>query len=128
MTEYRFHACRLSFSDAKDPMTKNNKWNPPFTKDFEGIMNGIFLFSYAFGMLGIGSQLGDKFDAATVQSIGLELMALIYFILGASIPLFGIDARGFFCALWAINGVVQSVGWPSGIKFVSFFFFFSNNQ
>ena len=118
-----FHACRLSFDDAKDDMTKHHPWDDTFNKDFEGVMDGIFLFTYAIGMLCIGSQLGDRFDAATVQSLGLEIMALIYFIMGASIPLFSLQAKGFFCGLWALNGIVQSVGWPTGIKFgISFLF------
>eukprot|EP00486_Rosalina_sp_Unknown_P005868 CAMPEP_0201576062 /NCGR_PEP_ID=MMETSP0190_2-20130828/21649_1 /ASSEMBLY_ACC=CAM_ASM_000263 /TAXON_ID=37353 /ORGANISM="Rosalina sp." /LENGTH=276 /DNA_ID=CAMNT_0048006479 /DNA_START=25 /DNA_END=856 /DNA_ORIENTATION=+ len=119
-----FHACRLSFDDAKDSMQKNShgNWNPPFTKDFEGVMDGIFLFTYAFGMLFIGSQLGDRFDAATVQSLALEVMALLYFVMGASIPLFDLHGKAFFGALWAVNGLIQSVGWPTGIKLMANWF------
>lgn len=86
--------------------------------------SGIFLFCYALGMLLLGSQLGDRFDAAHVQSLGLILMALVYFVMGASIPLFGLSgltAEIILCGLWAINGVVQSVGWPTGVK-LSFVF------
>eukprot|EP01084_Bolivina_argentea_P294912 507582_1 len=117
-----YHACRQSFQDAKDDMTKNGDWDDTFSKDFEGVMNFIFLGTYALGMLFIGSQLGDKFDASTVHSCGLIFMAAVYFILGASIPLFNLDNTAFFCALWAVNGLVQSVGWPTGIKLMANWF------
>eukprot|EP01083_Nonionella_stella_P006845 19817_1 len=117
-----FHACRQSFQDAKDPLTKTSPWNQTFDKDYEGMMNGFFLFSYALSMLLIGSQLGDKFSASTVHSLGLLGVSTIYFILGASIPLFNLNSRIFFCILWVINGIVQSVGWPTGVKLMANWF------
>lgn len=74
-------------------------------------------------MLLIGSQLGDRFDAAHVQSLGLILMAIVYFVLGASVPIFGLSgltAEIVLCALWAMNGVIQSVGWPTGVKLICY--------
>ena len=106
-----FHACRQSFPDAQDELTKTAKWDQTFNKGFEGTMDGIFLFTYALGMLFVGAQLGDRFDASTVHSVGLLVMAIIYFIMGASIPLFNLHSKGFFVMLWAFNGLVQSVGW-----------------
>ena len=121
-------------------MSTTDHWKEVFSKEFEGTMNGmlckmqkerflvrllfsnhsgIFLFCYAFGLLLLGSQLGDRFDAAHVHSLGLILMAILYFFMGASIPLFGLNgfaARIIFCVLWVINGVVQSLGWPTAVK------------
>merc|ERR1740123_622770 len=73
-------------------------------------------------MLFIGSQLGDKFDASTVHSLGLLLTALIYFLMGASIPLFNLNSKIFFISLWTLNGLIQSVGWPTGVKLMANWF------
>ena len=107
-----FHACRQSFEDTKDPMHKH--WG--FSKGFEGTMDAVFLYTYAVGLFN-GGLMGDLFDASKVHSTGLMLMAIIYFMVGAWIPLWNFNHKGAFIALWVINGLVQSVGWPTGIKY-----------
>ena len=115
------HACRQSFANAKSDMQSHWK----FSKKFEGALDFVFLFSYAIGLYfsGLG---GDSYNASKLQSIGLFLTGIVIAIFAASIPVFGIPkitiSHYYFGVLWSINGLVQSTGWPTGVKLMANWF------
>merc|ERR1740116_379642 len=82
------HACRQSFASAKNLMLRN--WN--FSKEFEGTMDGVFLFAYALGLFSSG-VIGDKFDTANVHAMGLLATSFIYIIFALSVPVFKINSE-----------------------------------
>ena len=119
------HACRQSFASAKNML--QSQWG--FDKHFEGLMDGVFLFSYALGLYTSG-VIGDKFDAARFHSFGLLMTSLIYLVFAVSVPVFKLSLddnhHGFFIMLWIINGLVQSIGWPTGVKVIGNWFTYSH--
>lgn len=97
-----------------------NDWG--FTKyPLEGTMDAIFLFTYAIGLY-ISGYVGDMFDAKRVLSFGLFMTGVVIFIFGASVPWFHMHYDWYFMTIWAINGFVQSTGWPTSVKIMGKWF------
>ena len=84
-------------------------------------MDAIFLFSYAFGLYASG-LIGDIFDASRVHSVGLFSTGIIFIIFASLIPSFHFHSLPLFYFLWILNGLFQSLGWPSAVKLVANWF------
>ena len=118
------HACRQSFASAKDMMQQH--WG--FSEDFEGLMDGIFLMVYSLGLFSSG-VMGDKFDTARFHAFGLFMTSLIYFIFAISVPYLKLDVhhyKPYYVGLFIINGLIQSIGWPTGVKLIGNWFTYSH--
>jgi len=112
------HTSRQAFSNAKQDLIDD--WG--FTKyPLEGTMDAIFLFTYAIGLY-ISGYVGDMFDAKKVLSFGLLMTGVVIFIFGASVPWFHLHHDWYFMTIWAINGFVQSTGWPTSVKIMGKWF------
>lgn len=96
-----------------------DNWN--YTKHEEGAMDAVFLFSYAFGLYTSG-YIGDIFDASIVHSFGLFGTGIIFIIFGSLIPYFNLHSESLFIFIWIINGLLQSLGWPTAVKLVANWF------
>ena len=117
------HACRQSFASAKTLLQSD--WG--FSKHFEGTMDGVFLFSYALGLFSSG-VMGDKFDTASFHAFGLLMTSLIYLLFAVAVPYLKLSCAeypAFYIALWILNGLIQSIGWPSGVKLIGHWFSYS---
>lgn len=117
------HACRQSFASAKHLLQTH--WG--FDKNVLGLMDCIWLMSYALGLFSSG-VMGDKFDTAKFHSFGLFMTSLIYLLFAISIPYLKLnvnDYQIYYIILWIINGLIQSIGWPSGVKLIGNWFTYS---
>eukprot|EP01084_Bolivina_argentea_P145450 254939_1 len=118
------HTCRQSFASAKDVMQSD--WG--FTKHFLGLMDAFFLASYALGLYSSG-VMGDKFDTSQFHAFGLFITSFIYLLFAISVPFlkFNVDQyEPYYLGLWIINGLIQSIGWPTGVKLIGNWFTYSS--
>eukprot|EP01083_Nonionella_stella_P002534 7283_1 len=118
------HTCRQSFASAKTMMETD--WG--FTKHFEGLMDAFFLSSYALGLFSSG-VMGDKFDTGTFHAFGLFVTSFIYLLFGISVPFLKLDVntyQTYYILLWILNGFIQSIGWPTGVKLIGNWFTYSD--
>ncbi|XP_075414851.1 sugar phosphate exchanger 3 [Tenrec ecaudatus] len=126
------HASRKTFSNVKVSISK--QWTPTaFNKSAElpaelwssnhlfpdaegatlflGTLDTIFLFSYAVGLF-ISGIVGDRLNLRCVLSFGMCSSALVVFVFGTVTEWLHFYNKWFYCALWVINGLLQSTGWP----------------
>ncbi|KAG8438660.1 hypothetical protein GDO86_005013 [Hymenochirus boettgeri] len=128
------HASRKAFSNVK--VSISNQWTPssfnasvfivlpnetwnedslfPDTESatiFLGILDTIFLFSYAVGLF-ISGIIGDRLNMRLVLSFGMCSSALTMFVFGTVTEWLRFYNKFFYCLVWIVNGLLQSTGWP----------------
>lgn len=84
---------------------------PDFSKQELGAIASSFSIAYALSRL-VGGVLSDIFPPIELFCIGLSLASLVHLLLPLSSSLLS------FCSLWALNGIVQGLGWPSIAKYI----------
>eukprot|EP00911_Craspedida_sp_UC1_P000719 UC1_evm1s549 len=80
---------------------------------FQGLLDTLFMFAYAIGLY-VSGRLGDSFDLRGVLASGMFLAASTVGIFGTTVY-FRLFNPYFYGALWVLNGLFQSVGWPSAV-------------
>ncbi|OQR91457.1 sugar phosphate exchanger [Achlya hypogyna] len=113
-----FHVSRKSFSAVKGEMSKEEWMESIFYAKSEqgkmyGLMDTLFMGFYAVGLY-ISGILGDRHDLRKLLSAGMGITALIMILFGAA-AFANVHSLGFYAFLWALNGLIQSVGWPSNV-------------
>ncbi|XP_040294790.1 sugar phosphate exchanger 3 [Bufo bufo] len=128
------HASRKAFSNVK--VSISNQWTPSdlntsvFNLDpnrtwngnslfpnhdsatiFLGLLDTIFLFSYAVGLF-ISGTIGDRLNMRYVLTFGMCLSAVTMFVFGTVTEWLHFYNKIFYCLIWVINGLLQSTGWP----------------
>ncbi|KAM4676310.1 sugar phosphate exchanger 3 [Discoglossus pictus] len=128
------HASRKSFSNVK--VSISNQWTPsnlntsvfilepnktwnddPLFPDaasatlFLGLLDTIFLFSYAVGLF-VSGIVGDRLNMRWVLTFGMCSSALVMFVFGTVTEWLHFYNKVFYCVLWIVNGLLQSTGWP----------------
>ncbi|XP_027394647.1 sugar phosphate exchanger 3 isoform X5 [Bos indicus] len=127
------HASRKTFSNVKVSISK--QWTPSaFNKSTEllpveiwssnhlfpsaeeatlflGMLDTIFLFSYAVGLF-ISGIVGDRLNLRWVLSFGMCSSAFVVFVFGTLTEWLHFYNKGLYCSLWIVNGLLQSTGWP----------------
>uniref|UniRef100_A0A3B3R6H4 Sugar phosphate exchanger 3 n=1 Tax=Paramormyrops kingsleyae TaxID=1676925 RepID=A0A3B3R6H4_9TELE len=78
---------------------------------FLGVLDTIFLFSYAVGLY-VSGVIGDRFNLRYVLSFGLCGSALVEFLFGTLTEWIHFYNVPFYCVLWVLNGLLQSSVWP----------------
>ncbi|XP_053505912.1 sugar phosphate exchanger 3 [Ictalurus furcatus] len=78
---------------------------------FLGVLDTIFLFSYAVGLY-ISGIIGDRLDLRYVLSFGLCGSAVVEFVFGTLTEWLKFYNVYFYCCLWVLNGLLQSAVWP----------------
>ncbi|KAJ8262039.1 hypothetical protein GJAV_G00161390 [Gymnothorax javanicus] len=78
---------------------------------FLGALDTIFLFSYAVGLYASG-VIGDRLNLRYVLSFGLCGSAVVEFVFGTVTEWMNFYNIYFYCALWVLNGLLQSAVWP----------------
>lgn len=139
-----FHASRKVYSDVKDSFCKewtsvgcNSSW-PCLHPDklwrarslfsgadsaelFLGLLDTLFLFSYAVGMY-FTSAVADRFELRKVLSLGMWISGVLLFLFGVLTEWIHLYNKAFYAILWILQGIVQSVGWPSCVAAVGNWF------
>ena len=80
-----------------------------YSKTMLGAVGSALFATYAIGQFTNG-QLGDKFGARKLVTIGIIVSALANIAFGFSTTLL------MMIVLWAINGYFQATGWPLNVK------------
>lgn len=78
---------------------------------FLGLLDTIFLFSYAVGLF-ISGIVGDRLNMRCVLSFGMCSSAVVVFLFGTLTEWLHFYNKIYYCALWILNGLLQSTGWP----------------
>lgn len=127
------HAARKVFSNLKSTMADewsplenetitetqpSNLWNqtrlyqsPSDASVFLGVLDAIFMFSYATGLF-ISGILGDRFDLRIVLCLGMVLTSVMIFCFGVLSEWLHIYSIGWYVSFWILNGLAQSTAWP----------------
>ncbi|TMW60401.1 hypothetical protein Poli38472_000443 [Pythium oligandrum] len=113
-----FHACRKSFSAIKGQMS-DEQWihSALYPKEQQaqmyGLLDTLFMAFYAVGLY-ISGVLGDNYDLRRIIAGGMWLTGVIVLMFGLG-AFADIHSLGFYATLWALNGLVQSCGWPANV-------------
>jgi sugar phosphate permease len=113
-----FHASRKSFSAIKGQMS-SEQWIHSALYPTEqqaqmyGLLDTLFMGFYAAGLY-VSGVLGDNFDLRRIIAGGMWLTAAIVLMFGLG-AFADIHSLGFYATLWALNGLVQSCGWPANV-------------
>ncbi|KAM9312762.1 sugar phosphate exchanger 3 [Gastrophryne carolinensis] len=78
---------------------------------FLGLLDTIFLFSYAVGLF-ISGIIGDRLNMRYVLTFGMCSSAITMFVFGTVTEWLHFYNKVFYCFMWVINGLLQSTGWP----------------
>ncbi|XP_063785014.1 sugar phosphate exchanger 3 [Pseudophryne corroboree] len=128
------HASRKAFSNVKVSISNqwtpsglntsvynvdpNKTWNdnhlfpnPESATIFLGLLDTIFLFSYAVGLF-ISGIIGDRLNMRYVLTFGMCSSAVTMFVFGTVTEWLHFYNKIFYCLMWVINGLLQSTGWP----------------
>ena len=111
VTYSTFYLCRVNMSIAVPGIMGEFGYSKTA---MGGIMTAL-LIAYAAGQF-INGQLGDKFGARRLITLGVMVSALLNIAFGFS-P--GITVM---IAIWALNGYFQSMGWAPSVKTVANWF------
>lgn len=78
---------------------------------FLGILDSIFLFSYAVGLY-LSGVIGDRVNLRYVLCFGLCGSAAVEFVFGTLTEWLHIYNIYLYSSLWVLNGLLQSAVWP----------------
>ncbi|RHY03472.1 hypothetical protein DYB36_009002, partial [Aphanomyces astaci] len=112
------HVSRKSFSAIKGEMSKELFMESALIPSTEqgkmyGLMDTLFMAFYACGLY-VSGVIGDRFDLRKLLAGGMFITAAIMCVFGVSAFL-DIRSLGLYAFLWALNGLVQSIGWPVNV-------------
>lgn len=111
ITYSTFYLCRVNMSIAVPGIMDEFGYSKTV---MGGVMTAL-LITYAAGQF-INGQLGDKFGARRLITLGILVSALLNIAFGFS-P--GITVM---IAIWALNGYFQSMGWAPSVKTIANWF------
>jgi len=111
ITYSTFYLCRVNMSIAVPGIMDEFGYSKTA---MGGVMTAL-LIAYAAGQF-INGQLGDKFGARRLITLGILVSALLNIAFGFS-P--GITVM---IAIWALNGYFQSMGWAPSVKTIANWF------
>lgn len=110
------HITRKSFSMVKSIII-DLEWfkSSLYTSQSEmcGLLDTVFLFAYAFGLFLSGS-LADSYNLRIFIFWGMVLSGLTSIIFGMA-GFLNIRSISVYCIIWAINGLIQSSGYPANL-------------
>jgi len=116
-----FHAGRKTFSVIK-PSLVEEEWVRGFGTIHErlGLLDTLFMFAYAVGLYASG-WLTDHTNPRLTSAAGLAASAFLIATFSAA-GLMGVHTLGAYAALWGLNGLVQSAGWPANVAVMGLWF------
>ena len=111
ITYSAFYLCRVNMSIAVPGIMDEYGYSKTA---MGGVMTAL-LIAYAIGQF-VNGQLGDKFGARRLITLGILVSAILNIAFGFS-P--GITVM---IAIWALNGYFQSMGWAPSVKTIANWF------
>lgn len=113
------HTTRISFSRIKAPLVSESWLESEGYNKFQnqtamlGLLDTLFLCFYAVGLY-LSGVVGDRYDLRKVLTLCMVLSGVVTAAFGVGGAV-GVHQLGFFAAVWAVNGLVQSLGWPANV-------------
>lgn len=111
ITYSAFYLCRVNMSIAAPGIMDDFGYSKAA---MGGVMSAL-LIAYAIGQF-INGQLGDKFGARSLITIGVLGSALLNIAFGFS------SGITVMIVIWALNGYFQSMGWAPSVKTIANWF------
>ncbi|CAF3355270.1 unnamed protein product [Rotaria sp. Silwood1] len=137
------HAARKVFSNVKstmaeewspvanqtiNPIKPDDIWNqkrlfasPENATIFLGVLDAVFMFSYATGLF-VSGIIGDRFDLRIVLCVGMIVTAVVIFLFGVLSEWLHIYSIAWYICFWILNGLAQSTGWPCAVAIMGNWF------
>jgi OPA family glycerol-3-phosphate transporter-like MFS transporter len=112
ITYASFYLCRVNMSVALPGIMEEYG----LSKTSMGIVLSAIFFMYAIGQF-VNGQLGDKFGARKLISLGILCSAFLNIIF-AFLP--GVVSAMAF--IWGLNGYFQAMGWSPSVKTIANWF------
>jgi len=100
-----FYLCRVNLSIALPGIMKEFG----YSRADVGLIGSMLFITYGIGQF-INGQLGDKFGARKLITIGIVISALLNLFFGFSKTLLAM------AIIWGLNGYFQAMGWSPSIK------------
>ncbi|MBW7995123.1 MAG: MFS transporter [Candidatus Glassbacteria bacterium] len=123
ITYFSYYLCRYNMTLAKTPFSEAFSFS---ASEFGQVFSMLTIF-YAVGQF-VNGQLGDRFGARTISTIGAlgsAVMNLCVFALVMIASPAQAD-RGsvlrFLLIFWGANGFFQAMGWPPLVRLMAFWF------
>eukprot|EP01116_Phalansterium_solitarium_P003316 TRINITY_DN1413_c0_g1_i6.p1 TRINITY_DN1413_c0_g1~~TRINITY_DN1413_c0_g1_i6.p1 ORF type:complete len:482 (-),score=115.75 TRINITY_DN1413_c0_g1_i6:48-1493(-) len=101
-----FHVTRKALSSSKKKLELD--WG--MSVQFLGLLDTVFLACYSVGLLFAGHVI-DRTNPKVLLVIGSFGTATTAALFGAA-RVFNIHSEVYFGAMWGLNGMFQSLGWP----------------
>ncbi len=111
ITYSTFYLCRVNMSIAIPGIMKEFGYSKTA---MGGILTSLFII-YAVGQF-VNGQLGDRFGARKLISLGLLMSGLLNIVFGFN------SAITAMMIIWGLNGFFQSMGWGPSVKTVANWF------
>lgn len=113
-----FHATRKSFSNIKSTLVNsaflhNVAGAHSTPTELLGLLDTLFLFCYAFGLYASG-MVADRLDPRRVLVVAQVLVGLVM-VAFATGGHYNEHSIVFYATLWALNGGLQSLGFPTNV-------------
>lgn len=106
-----FYLCRVNLSVALPGIMRDLG----YSKTELGLVGSALFVAYGIGQF-INGQLGDKFGARKLISIGIFISGILNIIFGFATNLM------VMVTLWGFNGYFQSMGWSPSVKTIANWF------
>ncbi|GFY42419.1 sugar phosphate exchanger 3 [Trichonephila inaurata madagascariensis] len=136
-----FHATRKTFSNVKVtvsatwtpmntslPSVFDDNWNghnlfksPSDTSVFLGVLDTVFMVSYASGLF-ISGAIGDRLNLKYVLAFGMCSSSLTVFMFGVVSEWLHLYNKMWYVVFWSLTGLLQSTGWPTVVAVIGNWF------
>ncbi|CAH1783440.1 unnamed protein product [Owenia fusiformis] len=88
---------------------------------FLGDLDTAFLIAYAVGLF-ISGIVGDRLNMRLVLSFGMCSSAVAVFLFGTLSEWLHLYSKEYYLAMWIVNGLLQSTGWPTVVAIMANWF------
>ncbi len=107
-----YYLCRMNLAAAQPALLKEF---PAWTTAQIGLIPSIYSVFYAVGQF-VSGQLASRFGGRRMVALGMAVIVVanLLFSQAHSLPV--------MMALWALNGLAQSTGWPALVQAMSHWF------
>ena len=108
--------------ESKDQVQQCEAWFGPVdvTTKYLGVLDTLFFSMYAVGLY-LSGYIVDRLDLRKTLAGGMAMSALATCLFGL-FGYFGIHSFWLYAFVWAINGLIQSLGWPASVAVMGLWF------
>lgn len=124
MSYAMYHVSRKIYSVIKSRIDDEDWFGKNSGDTKLGTLDALFLFFYAIGLY-FGGSIGDMYNPRYALTIGMISVAFCVISFGLC-GMAGIHSLEVYAAIWALNGLLQSSGWPTNVGIMGSWFKFED--